>query len=107
MIKLDDRLLWRLDLPGLPRAHRDVLLRAMHQELEIRVGAAIAQHMTRRQLDDFGAFVRNRDEARAFAWLEHNYPGYREIVASQLEKLGIELRSSRAEVSALSVLYQD
>jgi len=106
MIKLDDQLLSELGLPNLPREHRDMLHEAVRQELQIRVGAVIAEQLTRRQLDDLESCVKSRDEAGALAWLEQNSPRYRDIVAAQLEKLGTEIASLRAEIATLSVLYQ-
>ena len=51
MIKLDDQLLADLGLGDLPQEHRRVLLKAIYEELEIRVGTAIAAQMSNRQLD--------------------------------------------------------
>jgi predicted RNA-binding Zn ribbon-like protein len=106
MIELDDQLFSAADLADLPWEHRSLLRQAVYQELETRVGAVIARHATRRQLDAFEAHVRSRDEAGALAWLQQNYPRYRDVVAAESEKLGAELASSGAEIAALSVLYQ-
>lgn len=106
MINPDDQLLSVPGLPNLPPEHRNLLLKAMYQELEIRVGTVIARQMTDRQLDEFETYVRNRDAAGAFAWLERTFPKYRDIVAGELEKLRNELKSSGAEVGALSTLYE-
>jgi hypothetical protein len=106
MIRLDDNLLSELGLRDLPDQHRELLLKALYKELEMRVGMAIAEQVDKRQLDEFEIYFKARDNAGALAWLQRNSPNYKDIVSQEFDKLCSELASSRTEIGALSVLYE-
>jgi uncharacterized protein DUF5663 len=107
MIKLDDRLLAELGLMDLPAEHRRKLLRVMYEELELRVGTALASQMTDRQLDDFEQFINGEDDSGALAWLERELPHYKETVSEEFEKLCGEVSALQGEIGAVSTLYAE
>jgi hypothetical protein len=87
MFKLDRDLLAELGLGSLSEAEMRTLLRSMYEAIEMRVGIELAERMTDAQLDEFGVFFETRDDEGAFAFLERNFPDYREIVQAQFERV--------------------
>src|SRR3954451_15077283 len=102
MIKIDDDLLIELSLGGLPPSHRRALLQVIYQELEIRVGQRLAWSMTDMQLSHFGMLIDVSDEAAALAFLEENFPHYRNIVAAEFDLLRAEINAHHRDIQALS-----
>jgi len=100
MIKLDDNLLAELDLHALPVEEKRNLLRHIYETLEMRVGTTLAQQMTDAQLDEFEGFINNNDEAGALHWLETNFPNYKDVVASEFERLKNEVRQAAPQILA-------
>ena len=107
MIKLDDQFLAELGLQSLPAEHKEMLLRTIYQELEMRVGTAIATQMTDYQLSDFERFMDAGEEAGAFSWLERNCPNYKGIVNEEFEKLRNEISALQGEIGAVSTFYAE
>ncbi len=105
MIKLNDDLLAKLNLRDLPDEHRAILLKAVYEELEMRVGTVLAGKMSSRQLDEFDTYFKAGDESGSLHWLERNFPDYKDTVREEFEKLCTELTSLQGDISALSVLY--
>jgi hypothetical protein len=105
MIKINDDLLAKLNLRDLPGEHRAILLKAMYEELEMRVGTVIANKMSSHQLDEFEACIKAGDERSSLAWLERNFPDYQVTVREEFEKLCAELATVRNGINALSTLY--
>jgi hypothetical protein len=93
-IKLDAAYLASVGLRGLPTDEANVLLRYVYETLETRVGHALAQRMTNKQLDEFEMFFNAKDDRGAFGWLESNFPDYREIVQAEFETITAELHKS-------------
>ncbi len=100
MIKLDDNLLAELGLHALPVEEKRNLLRHIYETLEMRVGTTLAQQMTDAQLDEFESFINNNDEAGALHWLETNFPNYKDVVASEFERLKNEVRQAAPQILA-------
>jgi hypothetical protein len=98
VIKLDVELLKRAQLAELPPAFVNVILRSTYEELEMRVGARLAARMSDAQFDEFETFIDNDDDSGALAWLEANFPDYREIVAAEFDRLVDELGAVSQEV---------
>jgi hypothetical protein len=98
MIKIDDSLLEELGLIGLPKAERDKLLRQIYETLEMRVGMKLAERMSDQQLDEFERFIDTNDEAGALQWLETNFPDYKQVVASELEVLKVEIKKDSSKI---------
>jgi hypothetical protein len=101
----DDELLAKLNLGDLPQEHRVIILKAMYEELEMRVGAELSGKMSGRQLDEFETCVKAGDNTGSLDWLERNFPDYKDTVRDELEKLCVELTSLRGDIRALSVFY--
>ncbi len=92
-IRLDASWLNSVGLGDLRLELADQFLASTHEHLEMRVGAAIAATMTDDQLDEFEAFIDNDDAAGAVAWLEANFPHYRDVVRDEFDSLTDEVRS--------------
>lgn len=102
MFKLDDNLLQELGLGTLPAEDKRVMLGHIYETLEMRVGMTLAQQMTNEQLDEFEAFIDSNDEAGALKWLESNFPDYKQVVATELDKLKAEIKSTAPQIVAAS-----
>lgn len=105
MIKLDDQLLSDLGLRDLPADHKNVVLRAIYSELQMRVGTTLAGQMSQQQLGEFDGLFKADDHQGAFNWLESNFPDYKAVVQDEFDKLRTEISDDRDAVTALSVLY--
>ncbi|MDQ5886131.1 MAG: hypothetical protein QG628_528 [Patescibacteria group bacterium] len=102
MFKLDDNLLIELGLGTLPAVEKNKMLNHIYETLEMRVGMKLAQKMTNEQLDEFEAFIDRNDEAGALKWLETNFPDYKQVVASELESLKVEIKTAAPQIVAAS-----
>ncbi|MCA9333372.1 hypothetical protein KDA00_05880 [Candidatus Saccharibacteria bacterium] len=98
MFKLDDNLLRELGLGDLPAQEKNTMLRHIYETLEMRVGMKLAEQMTNEQLDEFEGYIDKNDEAGALKWLETNFPNYKDVVASELESLKNEIKSSASQI---------
>ena len=70
----------------------------IREELEVRIGAAISEGMTKKQLDEFDRC--NTQEA-AQHWLAVNCPDYRSIVKKKKEELENEIIKYRSKISGV------
>lgn len=102
MFKLDNQLLVELGLGSLPPEEKNKMLAHIYETLEMRVGMKLAEQMTDAQLDEFEGFIDRNDEAGALTWLETNFPGYKQVVADELEKLKVEVKTSAPQIVAAS-----
>ena len=102
MFKLDNSLLEELGLGALPTDDKNKMLGHIYETLEMRVGMKLAEQMTNEQLDEFESFVNNNDEAGALKWLETNFPGYKQVVADELEALKTEIKAAAPQIVAAS-----
>lgn len=98
MIKIDDTLLEEIGLITLPKVERDQMLSQIYETLEMRVGMRLAERMTDQQLDEFERFIDTDDEASALKWLETNFPDYKQVVASELDKLKAEIKQDSSKI---------
>jgi hypothetical protein len=98
MFKLNNDLLVELGLGQLPPDEKDKMLKHIYETLEMRVGTNLAQKMTDEQLDEFEVFIDKNDESGALNWLESNFPNYKEVVAAELEKLKIEIKTIAPQI---------
>ena len=102
MFKLDNTLLEELGLGSLPAEEKNRMLTHIYETLEMRVGMKLAEQMSNEQLDEFEGFIDKNDEAGALKWLETNFPGYKQVVAEELEKLKAEVKASAEQIVAAS-----
>jgi hypothetical protein len=102
MIKLDDDLLQQLGLAGLPPEEKKKLLAHIYETLEMRVGMKLAEQMSDAQLTEFEQFIDRNDEAGALKWLETNFPNYKDVVASEFERLKTEIQQVAPQILAAS-----
>lgn len=100
MIKLDNDLLTQLGLGALPQDEKKKLLAHIYETLEMRVGVKLAEQMTDAQLDEFEQFIGRNDEGGALRWLETNFPNYKDVVASEFEKLKREIAQVAPQILA-------
>src|SRR6266702_1202116 len=106
MIKLDDNLLQELGLESLPQEEKKKMLAHIYETLEMRVGMELAKQMTDAQLTEFGEFIDHNDEAGALQWLETNFPNYRDVVATEFEKLKFEVKQVAPQIIAAGYIPQ-
>lgn len=106
MFKLDDNLLQELGLGSLPVEEKNKMLGHIYETLEMRVGMKLAEQMSNEQLDEFESFIDNNDEAGALKWLETNFPGYKQVVADELETLKSEIKKTAPRILAASKQQQ-
>lgn len=102
MFQIDDKFLESLGLGALPQEDKDKMKAHIYETLEMRVGMTLASNMTEAQLDEFEDLMNKNDEEGALKWLESNFPNYRDVVASELEKLKAEVSASAPEIIAAS-----
>lgn len=100
MIKLDNDLLQELGLAALPEEEKKKLLAHIYETLEMRVGMKLAEQMTDAQLSEFEQFIDRNDEAGALRWLETNFPNYKDVVASEFERLKSEIAQVAPQILA-------
>lgn len=100
MFQIDDKFLESLGLGALPQQEKDTMKRQIYETLEMRVGMTLASNMTDAQLDEFEALMNKNDEEGALRWLETNFPNYRDVVASELEKLKGEVKAAAPQILA-------
>lgn len=100
MIKLDDDLLQELGLAALPAEEKKKLLAHIYETLEMRVGMKLAEQMTDAQLTEFEQFIDRNDEGGALKWLESNFPNYKDVVASEFERLKTEISQVAPQILA-------
>jgi hypothetical protein len=100
MLKIDRTLLAEAGLAELPSDHANRLLRHIYETLELRVGQRLANQMSEQQLDEFEGYFEAQDDAGAFAWLEHNFPDYRDIVQEEYATLKDEVHAKAGQILA-------
>lgn len=102
MFKLDNALLDELGLGALPPDEKTKMLGHIYETLEMRVGMKLAEQMTNEQLDEFESYIDRNDEPGALKWLETNFPDYKQVVASELDKLKSEIKQNAPAILAAS-----
>ena len=100
MLKIDNNLLQEIGLAGLPDTEKNSLLKHIYETLEMRVGMRLADQMTNEQLDEFERYFEAKDDAGAFAWLESNFPNYKDIVQEEFDKLRQEVAGAAPQILA-------
>jgi len=93
-MKIDDTLLTELGLGNLSPEAKASLLQHLMEELEINVGTVIAAELNDDQILEFEKLIDDGDQSQALAWLQQNYPGYKQVVQNELEKLKNELKGN-------------
>lgn len=101
MIQLNRELIVSLGLGDLHRAYQNRFLRYIYDVLEIRVGMNLAGQMSGGQLEEFENIFTRSDEAAALEWIAANFPGYKEVVHEEFEKLKNEIRAGAEEILAM------
>jgi hypothetical protein len=107
--KLDETTLDELGLSSLPPEEKKKMLDHILETLEMRVGTSLASQMSDDQLDEFEHLMPtetdtpemvSQKEQSALQWLEHNFPTYKDVVSSELEKLKAEIKASAPQILA-------
>lgn len=99
-LKLDNNLLTEIGLGALPEEEKKKMLAHIYDTLETRVGMRLAEQMSEQQLQEFEQVA--NDEAAALKWLETTFPGYKEVVADEFEKLKLEVKQVAPQIVAES-----
>lgn len=109
MLRLDDTFLQAAGLGDLPETARKELLGMLLERLEIQVGKRLTDQMSEAQLDEFETMMpaeadseaqRLAKEQAAFAWLEKNFPNYKNVVSEEIEKLRVEITKDASIIRA-------
>lgn len=87
MFTLDDDFLASLGLAAMPPDEKKEFLQYIYDQLEYRVGIELSKGLSNAQLEEFEELMEEENQAKALQWLEANCPGYREVVARELEKI--------------------
>lgn len=98
MFKLDDNFLNEIGLSALPAEQKSMMLRDIYETLELRVGMKLAEQMSDGQLDEFEGLIDKKDDAAALAWLESNFPNYKQVVSGELDTLKEEIKASAPQI---------
>lgn len=101
-LKLDNTLLDEIGLASLPGDEKSKMLAHIYETLEMRVGVRLAEQMSDQQLDEFESFINSGDEAGALNWLETTFPGYKQVVAEEFDKLKNEIKQVAPQIVAES-----
>lgn len=99
-LKLDNNLLIEIGLGALPDEEKKKMLAHIYDTLETRVGMRLAEQMSEQQLQEFEQVA--NDEVAALKWLETTFPGYKEVVADEFEKLKSEVAQVAPQIVAES-----
>lgn len=114
MIRIDDNMLKDLGLDDLPEEEKQKLLLHIYETLEMRVGMSLAKQMSDEQLDEFeqiidaaeeegdGEDMDSETQKQALTWLEQNFPGYKQVVSEELEKLKDEIKRDSSAIKDAS-----
>ena len=100
MIRIDGGLLDELGLAELADLEKNKLLKQIYDTLERRVGMRLVDQMSKAQLDDFGAIYEAKDSQAAFAWLETQFPKYKDAVREEFETLKLEVSAAAPAILA-------
>lgn len=88
-------------LEDLRPAEAGIVMQAVYETLEMRVGIYLADRFDNKQLDEFEVLIEAKDEKGASAWLLTNSPDYKEVVAREAASLFAEIRSTAGEIQQL------
>lgn len=105
MLKIDNNLLQDIGLATLPDSEKNSLLKHIYETLEMRVGMRLADQMTNEQLDEFERYFEAKDDAGAFAWLESNFPNYKDIVQEEFDKLKGEVAQAAPQILSAALAH--
>ncbi|MBQ6610443.1 MAG: hypothetical protein IJH70_08405 [Oscillospiraceae bacterium] len=100
VMNLDSKELWQNGFYFETNEEADLFAQIVRDELEVRIGAAIAKGMDYSKLAEFDACT-TQEESQA--WLEKNRPDYREIVKAQSTALAQEIMAFRDRIPGLIV----
>lgn len=97
-MKIDEQLLVELGLQELSDEAKASLLKHLVDQLELNVGTVIASQLSDEQIKEFEKLIDGNNQPQALAWLQQNYPGYKQVVQNELEKLKAELKSNASAI---------
>ncbi len=92
MVSLDKEWFAKYGIKGLTTKQIKLLADAVYKELETRVGTRIAAGMTDAQLDEYSASM-GKSEDEQLVILNRVCPDYKQIVRSETEALGEEIKN--------------
>lgn len=111
MFKLNNELLEELGLGSLPAKEKNTMLKHIYDTLEQRVGIKLAEMMSNQQMLEFeqmmplptdSAEVMAQKEVSAKQWLESSFPGYKQVVGDEFEKLKGEIKLVAPQIVSAS-----
>jgi len=102
--RIDDSLLERAGLNGLPAAARDAYIKTFQERLVLLVGVRLTDLMTDEQLGDFERLM-DGPRAVAQAWLHVHFPHYPRIVREEYDRLVEELTEQAGQIVSLEAAF--
>src|SRR5579871_4893112 len=106
---LDYNTLDELGLGALSPEEKKKMLTHILETLEMRVGTTLASQMSEAQLDEFERLMPTEQdnpeeikqkEQSALRWLETNFPNYKAVVGTELDKLKAEIKQVSPQILA-------
>ena len=79
MIKINNALLIELGLDALPAHLKKLMLKQIHESLQLRVGRVLAGQMTGEQLDEFEEFMKDGEDGEALSGCRPTSPIIRKL----------------------------
>lgn len=93
--QFDEEFLDSLGLSEMSPQDKQAFLLHLQEELQVRIGAVIAESLDDDQMDEFGEIIEAQDEEAAVAWLTQNYPDYQRTVFEEIDKMKQEVTENR------------
>ena len=102
MIEIDNNFLESIGLGDLPLEEKDLLISQIYEQLQMRVGAKLADRMSKEQLEEFDTkYMQTNDKQGAVQWLEQNFPDYPKVVEAELDSLRQELKTQSGAIKSV------
>lgn len=98
ILRLDESLLAEIGLESLGSSDGRSVLSALYSELELRVGRALSDGLSDRQLEEFEKIIDAKLEIVGDAWLAVNSPDYTDVVSRIFRELLGELAESAGAI---------
>lgn len=97
--QLNDNFLEQLGLGALTPEAKESLLDYMREELQLRVGLALAENLSEQQINEFERLMaQGANQQTAGEWLSQNCPNYQEVVKNETELIRAELAQNRESI---------
>ncbi len=97
-MKLDDQFLVDVGLGSLSDDQKKEMIQDILSKLELEVGMKLAARMSEDQFNEFNNLIEQDNDDVSAAWLEKNFPDYRQVVADELARLKAEIQRDAPKI---------